>query len=492
MSIVLQQAIDAGLAALDDGTEDQAVERLAPLLSDGGGSALGWQVLGLLYRAQEEHERALAALQRAAALDPASGLIANALAQVRLEAGLDAVAQFEHCLRLSVNAQVIQGLAAALVAQGRQAEAITLLDQTLHANPQWGEGQWLLARLRWMGGDRSGYLAALDRAQAQSAADQGLWQTRLAIRLRSLDFRGVLEDVQRADSALAELPFMVSARAAALTETGQPGEADALYARMPQPIDITDAVYRMRHLLRTGRHGEAARFGEVWAAKSGAHIWPYLAIAWRLLGDPRHDWLERQEGLVRTYDISAELFDIKVIADRLRQSHGVSGEPLEQSLRGGTQTDGPLFSRIEPEIRTLRRAIAKAVRNHIAQLPPSDSAHPQLGLQRDRPIRFAGAWSVRLTDSGHHVNHIHPEGWFSSALYLALPPGVDASTDADKSGWLALGEPESSLGLDLPAFSHVRPKVGTLALFPSTMWHGTVPFGGGERMTVAFDVAPPR
>lgn len=38
----------------------------------------------------------------------------------------------------------------------------------------------------------------------------------------------------------------------------------------------------------------------------------------------------------------------------------------------------------------------------------------------------------------------------------------------------------------------VEPKVGRLVLFPSTMWHGTVPFADAERMTVAFDVARAR
>jgi hypothetical protein len=28
-------------------------------------------------------------------------------------------------------------------------------------------------------------------------------------------------------------------------------------------------------------------------------------------------------------------------------------------------------------------------------------------------------------------------------------------------------------------------------LFPSTMWHATVPFEEGERLVVAFDVRPP-
>ena len=38
----------------------------------------------------------------------------------------------------------------------------------------------------------------------------------------------------------------------------------------------------------------------------------------------------------------------------------------------------------------------------------------------------------------------------------------------------------------------VEPAPGRLVLFPSWLWHGTRPFGDGERLTVAFDVAPPR
>jgi len=43
----------------------------------------------------------------------------------------------------------------------------------------------------------------------------------------------------------------------------------------------------------------------------------------------------------------------------------------------------------------------------------------------------------------------------------------------------------------LAAEHYVRPEPGHLALFPSYMWHGTVPFGGDRpRMTIAFDIAP--
>jgi hypothetical protein len=81
-------------------------------------------------------------------------------------------------------------------------------------------------------------------------------------------------------------------------------------------------------------------------------------------------------------------------------------------------------------------------------------------------------------------------GWISSALYVALPergPG-----EREDAGWFTLGEPDQLLGIDLPPLQTIEPKVTQLVLFPSWMWHGTVPFAEGERLTVAFDVGTPR
>ena len=216
---------------------------------------------------------------------------------------------------------------------------------------------------------------------------------------------------------------------------------------------------------------------------------PSLSAAWRLTGDPRWQALEGDERFIGVYDIADQIPSLDALAERLRELHLASRHhPLEQSLRGGTQTDGPLFSRIEPEIRALRAAIVETVERHVAQLPPPRADHPLL-IEKRAPIRFAGSWSVRLTGEGFHVNHVHPAGWISSAFYVALP-GAAMGGEAH-SGWLSLGE-VNELGLDLPPIRLVEPKPGRLVLFPSTMWHGTRPFSEGERLTVAFDVAPPR
>jgi hypothetical protein len=145
-----------------------------------------------------------------------------------------------------------------------------------------------------------------------------------------------------------------------------------------------------------------------------------------------------------------------------------------------------LFAREEPEIRRLRGAIVDAVERYIAGLGAPDPTHPTR-RHVGRDFRFAGSWSVRLVGAGHHCNHIHPRGWISSAFYVSIP--APAETGPPPAGWLQLGVPPRELGLDLPAFRTIEARPGRLALFPSTMWHGTLPIAAGERLTVAFDVA---
>jgi Putative 2OG-Fe(II) oxygenase len=143
-----------------------------------------------------------------------------------------------------------------------------------------------------------------------------------------------------------------------------------------------------------------------------------------------------------------------------------------------------LLWRLEPEARRLRLELEDALDSHWQQLPAEDSAHPLLKHRNRRP-RLRGSWSVRLTGGGFHLSHMHPHGLLSSASYWALP---DSDPTDPQAGILELGRPPKELGLDLEPLAILEPKPGHLALFPSTLMHGTRPFPKGERLTLAFDV----
>jgi tetratricopeptide (TPR) repeat protein len=93
-----------------------------------------WHWLGLLQRSLDEHEEALASLERAARLKPEGPKIAQALAQTAMEAGLPAVELFETALALAPqDGSVIVGLAAARNAAGDGERGAADVDLRLRA-----------------------------------------------------------------------------------------------------------------------------------------------------------------------------------------------------------------------------------------------------------------------------------------------------------------------------------------------------------------------
>jgi tetratricopeptide (TPR) repeat protein len=476
--------------ALANGNEEAALVQLAPA-AERFGSARLWQFTGLLQRSLDRHADALKSFAEASRLAPDDPSIAQGFARVALEAGVDAVALSERAAQLSPTGTCLIGLIAAELAAGRGAEAEAQLDAVLARSPSWIDGHAQLAQLRSMLGQPERAYESLERALRTQPGETTLWTSLFNLAVSKGDFAALHQQVARASAANLPQPLLTPFEAVATAELGDTERADRLFAMLNRDQRHSIAQWEVRHLLRAGRTDEAIGIieNELSGARA-AQFWPYASIAWRLAGDSRSQWLEGDSRLIGIFDLADRLPPLDRLAAVLRSLHVAPGEFLDQSVRGGTQTDGPLLSRVDPDIQALRAAIVSAVEDYRAHLPPADPKHPLLREKRDRPIRFSGSWSVRLRGAGYHANHVHPMGWVSSALYVALP---EFSPDApENAGWLKLGEPPSELGLNLDPSRLVEPKPGRLVLFPSWMWHGTVPFPEGERLTVAFDVQAPR
>ena len=477
--------------ALSDGEEDRALPLLERALSKTSSARL-WQWKGLLERSIDEHELALMSFAEAARLDPSDVSIAHGHARVAMEAGVDAQPLYEHARSLAPqNGALIIGLAAARAAAGNGEQGAAEVAAVLEHAPMWLQGHEQLAQLLATLGRADAATEPLERAIAKSPRSAQLWETLLNIQLRRGAYHLLKETVQRAEAAGIRSPEFAIYRGIHAAEFVGETHPPDLFGRVPSAVDEALGKWRIRHLLRVGAVDAAIPLIDRELQRDGsAELWAYAGTAWRLAGDARLEWLEGDPRLVSVTDITELLPPIKTVTQTLRSLHVARGEYLDQSVRGGTQTDGPLFSRIDPVVRKIRQAIVTAVEDHVAQLPPPDPNHPTLRHRRDRRTRFAGSWSVRLRSGGRHTNHIHPQGWISSALYLALP--AKGSGEPTEAGWLTLGEPDDLLGIDLPPWRTIEPITGRLVLFPSMMWHGTKPFADGERLTVAFDVAPPR
>jgi tetratricopeptide (TPR) repeat protein len=246
-------------------------------------------------------------------------------------------------------------------------------------------------------------------------------------------------------------------------------------------------------LLQDGRPAEAARVLEraLASAPYDQLLLAFLALAYRELGDSRLAGLVDHEKYVRVYELPPPAGFADTLAynnelgEELVRLHTRTIEPLDQSVRGGTQTMGELFAERSRMIASLRDAIDAAIADYVAHLP-DDPLNPAVARKSDK-FNYSGSWSCRLRSGGFHDNHVHHKGWISSAYYVALP---DATRESQQ-GWLKFGESNIALGERDRAERLVQPAVGKLVLFPSYYWHGTVPFASNDaRLTVAFDVVP--
>lgn len=298
--------------------------------------------------------------------------------------------------------------------------------------------------------------------------------------------------VARAEQALGTTRALVEAQLFVASESGDRVETErllALTAGWDQPFVTLAAI---RHALRDGAPERALALALPLAQRDPAsplagQVWPYVSTCWRLLDDPRAAWLDGEPPFVRDTDVGLSVAELDDLATLLRGLHQARQPYAEQSVRGGTQTDRSVLLRHEPLLQRAREALLAAMADFVRDLPAPDPAHPLLSRPR-RPLAISGSWSVRLGGAGFNVAHSHPHGWISSAFYVAVPE--PAELGPAPAGHFQFGAPPAELGIALEPYATIAPRRGHIVMFPSTLWHGTVPFESGERLNIAFDVVP--
>jgi len=439
---------------------------------------------GTSLRALRRLAEAAAAYDRAIAVDAGRVVAVHGRAVVAKERGeADASQLYRRALAIAPRDRTIGlGLAEALEAEGR-ADGVEVLAAMLKADPGWWEGHAALARMRWEAGEQADFASAIAQAADEAPTSLDGWRTYASV-LAAAGLSLAAADVAAAGRAKAGEDHLLSLlEALHASEAGELARAERIYDGLPKDL-AGRAIHESRHRLRAGDYRAAAALIDRARADAPWDIgaWAMTGVAWRLIGDERADWLLAQPGFVVTDDLGLPADALARLRDRLRGLHRSRVHPIGQSLRGGTQTRGRLFEREEPEILDLKHLLIRAVERYWAALPPVDATHPLLRHRHAVPA-LAGSWSVRLTDDGYHVAHMHPDGLLSSACYIVVP-----EPDLPKAGWLEIGGAPDNLDLPIRPLLQVEPRPGRITLFPSYCYHGTRPFPKGERLSVAFDV----
>jgi uncharacterized protein (TIGR02466 family) len=490
-----------GLARFQSGDADGGIAAMRAAVAARPGYRNAWDnLVAMLHGAGQRVDAARAQLAALDAAPPATPQQLCAAGASAFAAGLlgDAAAVLERALALAPDSvQALYYLAVIRDAQRRPLEARSLIARAI-ARPDAG----LHERAAFAAiGSKATEPAELSRALGEAlrviAADPAHVGARdcAAIVLGKLGRRAEAQAMARA--ALAIEPANADARftlARLLEEDGALDAAaevlaaatasEARFARLAGTVDL--------------RRGDARAAVDAFTRALALAPDDQLAIAQRGLalqaaGDAAaaRDWLglERLIGAVRPAVpapfASAAEFNAALAQD-IRQHSRLRFEPVGLAARGGYLTEDLLADRT-PAILGFERTLRAAIDGFIAGLV-DDPKHPFLRAV-PRGAYTLNLWATRVAAQGVIDTHIHEESWLSGAYYVELPPALQAD---DRAGWIEFGRPHRGLPEPPPdTLRCLRPEVGLLLLFPSYLYHRTLPFdGGGERISISFDLTP--
>ncbi|HEX8064478.1 MAG TPA: putative 2OG-Fe(II) oxygenase [Allosphingosinicella sp.] len=492
--------IERGYSLLQEGRTAEALEissRLAAAPS-AGHDALVLHAAAL--KQQQRHEDALLVNARAAKAFPASGTAWHNLAATlgELGRGADALEALEKGFSIGLDSPLSwQVKARAHVACGDLEAAEAAYREASARAPGLAPLAAETADFLWMArGDLAAALAPLDQAFHAGGPPAPLLLAKAKLLAAAGDPEQAASLLDRAAQHLPGDVALAAAAAQAALEAGRLTDAErhVRSAESLAPGDPAVLVQSTIVSLALGRSEAALRStGQARErAPADQSVLAWSATAARAAGDPLYGELCDYETMVGVYDLDPPagwasptgfLRDLTAALDR---HHRMAAHPSAQSLRHGTQTTYRLSGSDDPAIQAFFSALDRPLRQHIAGLGVGDDP---LRRRNTGSYRIVGAWSVRLRRGGFHLDHMHNEGWISSAFYVETPDG--ALDRESREGWLRLGKPPFRTVPDLPAERFIRPKPGRLVLFPSYMWHGTVPFHTEERRTtIAFDLLP--
>ncbi|MBT3134611.1 tetratricopeptide repeat protein [Alteromonas sp. ALT199] len=391
------------------------------------------------------------------------------------------------------NAELFQNLAAVLALSGLLNEAFATYKEGLTAFPTSVGLHKEYAHLAWVQNLEAPF-SLLETNLSINNPDLVLAYTELMIRVEEFDKAKLwLEKLLE-----ARLPTYQIAAAASLSNTlRELGEFEKALATVsvkasnPTLETLPLLIEKSYSLLSLDRYKEAVKALELVCriAPLNQGYWTLLSTAYKANGDEAkyvqlcdYQRFVNVTSLLENEDTNRKF--ISELREYLNTLHNNERHPIGQSLRNGSQTFENLLDSAHPIIKQLKAAIEERAKLFISKLT-HEKKHPFLSRLSPN-IDFIGSWSVRLRQKGFHKSHYHSEGWLSGVLYVDVPSEVATNGN----GWLVFGRPDIS-GVIMPEDFAIKPQEGSIAFFPSYMWHGTNPIiSNDQRLTVAFDIVP--
>ena len=157
-------------------------------------------------------------------------------------------------------------------------------------------------------------------------------------------------------------------------------------------------------------------------------------------------------------------------------------EPFRKSTKKGYQSKYDLFINPSSIMNNLKSIILKEIDNYYSKFKNNSYSL----IKKWPSKKKLEAWHVIYKKQGYQNPHNHITGWLSGVIYLKVVPSLENNE----------GSIEFSLNSTIytdkssPKVLYV-PKIGDLILFPSSLYHKTIPFTtDDERIIISFNLMP--
>ena len=174
----------------------------------------------------------------------------------------------------------------------------------------------------------------------------------------------------------------------------------------------------------------------------------------------------------------------KFINSLINECNNLTSVWESRTTKKGFQSKGNLFRLRALPILNLQKIILEVIDEYkIKYKTKSD------GFISQWPNKFSLlGWYNRLFKHGYQQPHIHPGGWLSGCFYLKMPKSL--KKDEGAINFSLHGYDYPVVNSDIPNYQYT-PIEGDLILFPSSLFHKTLPFSSeDERHVIAFDIIP--
>lgn len=371
--------------------------------------------------------------------------------------------------------------------------AESFLQSSVDSAPEYIDAHRSLNELYFQSGNDK-FLNSYNDAIAKNPSSELLCHNLAATQASSGNIDHGIETLKSAIERLGRSAFLDHGLGALLVRKGLLEEALPLIDRA---LDASPA--NLRFIL--DRVSLAIKMGEQHLCQSlidraltiqpyNQETWAYQGTIWRLENNDRYHWLYNYDALLKSYSLPvpngySNVQDFMRELDQyLSKLHISTRQPLDQSVVKGTQTMGVLLEDPHPLVVAFKSSLMECADDYINSLD-NDSTHPLISRLADS-YDFSGSWSVRLERTGHHSNHVHPNGWLSCCSYISVP-----DLSRSDAGWIKFGETSLNSGEEDVVERSIMPEVGKCIFFPSYFWHGTYPLDSDTaRTTIPCDIDP--